>query len=380
MPCWWAEIGPSCLALLLRHGINSQQFSGSTLIAYIFSLESSKYLQQCPWLWRLISKLFWITHPLEILVSIFMSPCGHLILEFSSDIWDPSPQRDRWFWGWDIPRMPCGADLAVLTRNGSLAFSTAAPMKLSRYTEMIYIVYSLALHLGSFDVIIYSSRTWWGRSTFLSIACFIRPRPVLVAAQNYSGIYYHPICSNDGITNRICLSGGSGITYAKLHLTSSSTRILHNPSNRSILESMKISSVPTDSMKCRSRWKSLPISLTAMSGDRLSFVSLKLDWIGSAPFLSHPGYTGEEKSKTIRPGLFFFGTTAIGDTFNFWGLKFFTSSQRKICKNPASIWYCISSLTVAAFSGSSALRCGPQVMAYLITSHSQSGTQLTGTT
>ena len=165
---------------------------------------------------------------------------------------------------------------------------TDVPMKLSRYTEMLHIVYSLALCLGSFSVIIYSSKKWWGRLTLLSIACWIRLRPVSVAAKKYSRLYSHPICSADGTTNSIELPVGSGITYAKFNLLPSSTIILHNPSDRYILASMVISSVPTESMKGRRRRKTLPISLTAVSGARHSVVSLTLAWIGSAPFLACP--------------------------------------------------------------------------------------------
>ena len=162
-------------------------------------------------------------------------------------------------------------------------------MNLYRYTEMLYTAYLLAFLLGYFAVIIYSSKTWWGRSNLISIAYWIRSRPVSVTAQKYAGIYTHPICSVDGTTNSIGLPVGSGIIYEKLHLRSSSTRIIQNPSDRLILVIMVIYSVPTKLMKWRRWWKMLTISLNATSCARRYIVLLTLPWIRYAHFLTRPG-------------------------------------------------------------------------------------------
>ena len=276
--------------------------------------------------------------------------------------------------------MLCRKSWAILPSNVPLTFSTDAIMKLSRHTETLYTASSLALHLGSFDGIIKFSKTWRWRSTLLFMACWIRLRLVSVAEQEYSALSTHPICSADGTTNLIGMPGGSGITYTKFHFLSYYTSILQKPSDRSILVRMKISSVTSNLMKWRMRCNMLPIYLTVSYGARRYIFLLTLAWIGYNPFPPCPGYTKKDKSNMIRSRLLFCGTTEIGDTLNIWGLRFCTSSQRKNCENPASTCYCISYLTVAAFSWSSALRYGPRATACLITPHYQLGTKLTGTT
>ena len=123
----------------------------------------------------------------------------------------------------------------------------------------------------------------------ISMSWWMRSRPVLVAAQKYAGIAAQTICSVDGTTNPTGLPGESGITYTKYHLLYYATRILQNPSNRLTAASMNIFSMPTKSMNCRTRKKTLPILLAGVYGTKRYVVSLTLAWIGSAPLLARTG-------------------------------------------------------------------------------------------
>ena len=183
------------------------------------------------------------------------------------------------FWGGGVLQMTCRAATVIWLRSIPIAFLTTAPIKSSKYTGMMYIASSFVLCLGFFFGCMYYLKTWWERSTFLSMAWCMRSWLVLVAAHNYIVTYDQPIFSTDGTTNCMGLPGGLGITYAKFHLVYSSTIILQNPYVRSILESITILSVPTKLMKC-SRWqKTSPISLAGACSAKRSVVSLTLDWI-----------------------------------------------------------------------------------------------------
>ena len=123
---------------------------------------------------------------------------------------------DQWFWGggdtlWMLHR----SDLVIQPSNLPLEFSTADPMKLSKFPKIMYIASSLTLCLGYFSGIMTSSKKWWGISTLIYMACWIRSLQVLITSQKDTGIYARHICSTDGTTNPIGLPGGSDITYKK---------------------------------------------------------------------------------------------------------------------------------------------------------------------
>jgi hypothetical protein len=75
----------------------------------------------------------------------------------------------------------------------------------------------------------------------------------------------------------------------------------------------------------------------------------------------------------------FLGTTATGEIFRLLGCRHLISSHNMIVEKPASTWYFMSSWTRATFSGSRALRCGPQATAASMASQFQPGPQSIGT-
>ena len=68
--------------------------------------------------------------------------------------------------------------------------------------------------------------------------------------------------------------------YEKFHLASSSTIILHNPSDKLIFANIVTSTYATESMKFRTCKRTLHIFFTGACGDSHSIILFTLDCIG----------------------------------------------------------------------------------------------------
>jgi hypothetical protein len=127
-----------------------------------------------------------------------------------------------------------------------------------------------------------------------------------------------------------------------------------------------------------------PIAFMASDGAKRSVVSLTDSWMISPILCCRIDVlfwrlTGKDKSKMIRPLRFGCGTTATGDILKFGCRSCLMSSHRTTCKNPAFIWYSMSSWTNSITSRVRAVECAPHATAKVMASLVHGAPQSTGT-
>ena len=129
-------------------------------------------------------------------------------------------------------------------------------------------------------------------------------------------------------------------------------------------------------MYCKSRGSTFPISLTGTDGAVSTVVLLTLCCV-TVITLSTSWYTGNKRSRMIRPRRPTWGISATGDILRLAGHRRLTASHSITLQKPALTWYSMSSLKRAIASGVCAVGWGPRSTAVSMTSPAQSGPQST---